>query len=226
MSFGDSGDHDGPSAEAMLAWSRRMSAPENELPASYPFTAVLGRTDDVAVALLGAHVYSTGFSVELVVRLRTAPRGVMSHRLFDIISGHGLGAESAEERLLLGVEYEDGRTATNVDRFGWPGAESPPADDALVLSPSGGGGGGRTYEQSFWVSPVPPAGAVTFVCSWPAFGIAESRAVLDATALQAAAGRSALLWPPSPPDDDMDEPPEPPDVPDGWFSRALGRRHS
>lgn len=111
----------------------------------------------------------------------------------------------------------------NLGGFGWPGAGRTLADDDVVLSPGGGSGGGLTYEQSYWVSPLPPAGAVTFVCSWPAFGIDESTAVIDATALLLAAERSVVLWAPSPSGEDMEEGPQPPDLPDGWFSRALRR---
>lgn len=213
--------HDGMSAEQMLAWSRRMSVPDNELPASVPFTAVLGRTDEVAVALVGSHVYSTGFTVDLVVRLRTTPRGSMHHRLFEIIGGHG--ADSAQERLMLGVEYADGRTATNLNGFVGPG-DGAASGDELVLSPGGGGGGGRSYDQSYWCSPVPPPGELTFVCAWPAFDIAETRAVVDATAIADAAQRAVLLWPPTPEESDVEDPPAPPNVPEGWFSRAVGRR--
>ena len=43
--------------------------------------------------------------------------------------------------------------------------------------------------------PLPPAGPLEFVCEWPAFGIAESRAGIDAQLILDAARRSVRLWP-------------------------------
>jgi hypothetical protein len=41
----------------------------------------------------------------------------------------------------------------------------------------------------------PPTGPLEFVCEWPAFGVAETRAVIDAQLVLDAAGRSTRLWP-------------------------------
>jgi hypothetical protein len=38
----------------MLRMQRRMSEPDNEVPAPVPFTAILGRNDDVAVFVASA----------------------------------------------------------------------------------------------------------------------------------------------------------------------------
>jgi len=43
--------------------------------------------------------------------------------------------------------------------------------------------------------PLPPAGPLEFVCEWPAFGIAESRAGIDARLILDAARHSVRLWP-------------------------------
>ena len=48
---------------------------------------------------------------------------------------------------------------------------------------------------SWWTWPLPPAGPLELVCEWPAFGIAESRAVIDAQIILGAAARSIQLWP-------------------------------
>ncbi|MGH3398770.1 MAG: hypothetical protein ACRDPO_29200 [Streptosporangiaceae bacterium] len=47
----------------------------------------------------------------------------------------------------------------------------------------------------YWVSPLPPPGPLAFVCAWPAFGIAESRAELEAAQILAAARNCIDLWP-------------------------------
>jgi hypothetical protein len=46
-----------------------------------------------------------------------------------------------------------------------------------------------------WVWPLPPPGPFTFVCEWPARGIAESRAQIDAGSILEAAGRAVTFWP-------------------------------
>jgi hypothetical protein len=47
----------------------------------------------------------------------------------------------------------------------------------------------------YWIWPLPPAGPVTFVCQWPALGIPESRADVDAELILDAAARAVQLWP-------------------------------
>jgi hypothetical protein len=40
-----------------------------------------------------------------------------------------------------------------------------------------------------------PTGPFAFVCEWPARGISESRAEIDAVSILDAAGRAVTLWP-------------------------------
>ena len=49
--------------------------------------------------------------------------------------------------------------------------------------------------ERYWVSPLPPPGPLAFASEWPAFGIPESRAEVDARLLLDAAGDSIELWP-------------------------------
>jgi hypothetical protein len=223
-----SDDHEPPSAAQFEVWNRRMSAPENEAPAGLPFSAVLGRTDETAVCVTGFRVYSTGLAFTLSVRLRSEPRNRFRHRIHELLSGHGPGDPDGnlDERLLLGVEYADGRTATNLTSD-WPprfeqGAVEP---DEPLLRMGGGGGGGRTYDHDFWLSPLPPAGPLTFVCRWPSFGITESQTELDATQVVAARERVQTLWPWEPAADyELEPEPVEPQLPsDGWFAGALRR---
>jgi hypothetical protein len=55
-----------------------------------------------------------------------------------------------------------------------------------------------SYDQNFWVHPLPPPGPVTLVVSWPRQGIAEARAELDGAAICQAAQRAVILWPDEP----------------------------
>ena len=205
----------------MLAFARRMNPPENEIPAAVATSALLARTDDVAIALIGAQAYTVGLRFDLVIRLRHEPRGAMAHKAYMLLSAYS-GREDSDERLLLGVEYADGRTATNFQSPGFRGMPVDDDPDEPVLSPMGGGGGGRSFDQSFWLTPLPPAGPLVVVCAWSAFDIPESRTVLDGAAIVEAASRAVVLWPPSPPQDEAPvEPPEP-RVPDGgWFAGVI-----
>lgn len=209
-----------PDAEAMLRMQRRMSEPDNEVPAPVPFTAVLGRTDELAVCIVGMHAFTAGLSFRLAVRLRHMRQG-LPHRMFEMVSGHGPGTP-AEDRLLLGVEYADGRTVSNVNGDDWFATGELP-EDRLVLRPGGGGGGGLSYDQRFWLSPLPPPGPVTIVSAWPALGLEEDSTHCDGQMLLDAAARALVLWPPSAQSFEPELPPEPPPVPRGWFSRQQRR---
>jgi hypothetical protein len=74
-----------------------------------------------------------------------------------------------------------------------------PADDDFEqpsLSPIAIIGTGDSLDQSFWLTPLPPAGPLEVVCSWPAHDIPESRTVLDGAVIAQAASRAEVLWPP------------------------------
>ena len=196
-SYGGGGD--GPTREQVETWRQRFTVPENELGGGTAICLLLGRTDDLAVGITTVEAYTTGFSFNLAVRLRNERVGGFGHRLYGLIGGHAhphAAPPGAGERLLLGLEYADGRTATNIDPMPMP-SDSPAADlaeDEVVLLLSTGGGGGRTFGQSYWVTPLPPPGPFAFICAWPALGIAESRTTIDAGVIVEAAARARVLW--------------------------------
>lgn len=209
--------------EQMHQWHRRISPPDNEFPAGVGFTVLLGRTDDAAVGITQIEAFSTGFRFTLAVRLRQVRPELGGGGLFTLISPHtppGIRVP-LEERLLLGLEYPDGQRASTLDDWRVLGPGAAASGQHLVLASHGGGGSERSVDQTYWVSPLPPEGQVTFVLSWPAFGMPECRAVVDGAAIRAAAQRSQVLWPPQP---DM-EPPEPlppPRPSSGWFAAPPG----
>jgi hypothetical protein len=108
----------------------------------------------------------------------------------------GRGSQSAGDALRLGVLYADGRrTAT-------PAGHWQPDDKAdpgrLMLQHGGGGGDARRWDGRFWLYPLPPEGPVTFVASWHEYGVAETRAELDGSAIREAAGHAVILSPEEP----------------------------
>ena len=212
-----------PTPEQVQEWHRRMSPPENEFPAGVGLMVLLGRTDDAAVGITRIEAFSTGFQFTLAVRLREALRELARGGLFMLLSSHvhpGIEIPLAD-RLLLGLEYPNGDRASTVQNMRMLGPGAVADSQQLVLVQQGGGGGEQSLDQTYWVSPLPPEGPVTFVLAWPAFGLPESRTVLDSAAIRAAAGRSQRLWPPQPVMRHP-EPPPPPRPSSGWFAEPPG----
>jgi hypothetical protein len=212
-----------PTPEQVQQWHRRMSPPENEFPAGVGLTVLLGRTNDAAVGITQIEAFSTGFQFTLAVRLRQARPELLHGGLFMLVSSRvHPGIEiPLEDRLLLGLEYPDGHRASTLQDMRMLGPSAVAEGQDLVLAQQHGGGGEQSVDQTYWVSPLPPEGPVTFVLAWPAFGMPESRVLLDGAAIRTAADRSQVLWPPQP----AMEPPEPPSPPrpsSGWFAEPSG----
>jgi hypothetical protein len=218
--YGGESDGDGPTPEQVQRWARRVAAPENEFPAPVGVAAALAQTGDVAVGLTQVEAFSTGFRFTLSVRLRQPRPDLAPGGLFMLVSSsHSYPGVHLplENRLLLGLEYADGRRTSNLTdpRMGGPGSDLD--EERLLLVPQGGGGSDTHLDQAFWVSPLPPRGPVTVVLTWPVMGLAESRTVIDGDAVTAAASGSLVLWPDQPPQDPPPQPP-PPRPTGGWFA--------
>jgi hypothetical protein len=213
-----SGEGDDDYAKRRQAW-RRRAKPENEIPVTVGTSILLGRSDELAVAISDLRVFRNGveFTVSARCRGRLARRGVLHMGLSR--HPHPRQAELAEP-FLLGFELADGRTVTNLAP--WPPDldESGDDDDGPWLTNSGGGGSDRSADHAYFLAPLPPGDTLVVIAAWPGLGIEESRHVLDARAIRAAADQVIELWPAEPDDDDDLEPPPPPHVPPGsWFDR-------
>lgn len=223
---GGPGGRETPTPEQVAAWRRRSEPPSNELPAVVGVTAVLGRSSDAVIGLVGLQVFTTGLTLLLSSRLRIESRREDAHRLSRLLLGvHPRPEDDAKGRLLLGVEYADGRMAsTLLGGASWPGAFAEPDDDGLVLVPRGGSGGARQYDHRFWLSPLPPPGRLLVICSCSALGIEETTIELEGGAVIEAAARVQVLWELEPEQGwpRASEPPAPPTS--GWFSRPELRR--
>jgi hypothetical protein len=211
-----------PTPEQAEQLRRRMSPPENEFPASVGLSVLLGRTDDAAVGITQIEAFSTGFRFTLAVRLRQTPPELAGGGLFTLITHIRPGIEiPLENRLLLGIEYPDGRRASTLQHKWMPAPGAVADGEQLVLVQQGGGGGEQSVDQTYWVAPLPSEGPVAVVVAWPGFGIPESRTVLDGAAIRAAAARSRTLWPPQPASEPQ-EPLSPPRPSTGWFAETPG----
>jgi hypothetical protein len=180
---------------------------------------LLGHSNDAAVGITHLEAFSAGFRFTLTVRLRRLPPELVHGGLHMLISPHAApGVDTPlERRLLLGLEYADGRRASTLQGAWPPGPDEAADDQRLMLWPNGAGGGRQSLDLTYWVSPLPPDGPVTFVLAWPGFGVAESRTFVDGAAIRAAADRSQVLWPPEPVTEPK-QPPSPPRPPSGWFA--------
>ena len=85
-------------------------------------------------------------------------------------------------------------TTTVIGQHGGPGPSGDADPPGPILRTYLGGGGPRSSFWRWWAWPLPPAGPMEFVCEWPALGIPETRAGLDAQLILDAAGRSIRLW--------------------------------
>ncbi len=184
---------------------------------------VLAHTQDAAVAVTHMTAFTTGVAFNLAVRLRVAPDDLHRGGLYELISPYGPPGMDVdpERRLLFGVEYADGRTATNLGNGGWPPKQQD--DQEPTLMPNGGRGGEFSVDNGFWLSPVPPDGPFTFVCSWPVFGIGETKHVIEHADLATASTRSTTLWGRHPINHEPPPPPQPKRPMTGWFGQAARR---
>jgi hypothetical protein len=162
------------------AWA---GPPENVLPAAVALDAVLGQTEETAVAVIDARAYPTGLALGLSVVRRTAPPpGAPPGPFFSF-------GPRAEGDPRFGVRFADGRRAV------LEGAPRHTGGPDIRLSAGGGGGGSRRWDMHLWLWPLPPAGPLTLAFVWPAEGIDEHVVAIDAEPIRAAAARAVELWP-------------------------------
>jgi hypothetical protein len=189
MGFFD--DVPAPEPAAPLRRHHPWEPPEGEFPGIVPIdTLVLGRTDQVAVAVTGLSAFSNGIEIFMTARIRPSADHPEEH-----LPGGPRDLAASRRSFRFGLQFADGgKVATSPDGRGRrPDHDSEPSGP--VLYPIAGGGAPHSFIARWWAWPLPPAGPLEFVCEWPAFGIAESRASVDAQLILDAARRSIRLWP-------------------------------
>src|ERR1700761_1393019 len=163
--------------------------PEAGFPRIVPIdTLLLGRTDQVAVAVTGLSAFSTGIEIFLTARIRPSTDHSEEH-----LKGGPRDLAAARRSFRFGLQFSDGGKAAGSPGGRRQDLDSEPAGP--VLYPFAGGGGPHSFVSRWWTWALPPAGPLEVVCDWPAFGISESRAAIDAQLILDAAGRSLRLWP-------------------------------
>ncbi|MGH3251820.1 MAG: hypothetical protein ACRDOI_37190 [Trebonia sp.] len=177
-----------PARQARPAWMQ----PDEVIPGSVPGEVMLIRTGQAAVAIGSIRAYPNGF--EFTAHVRRHDEIENQPGWHDPFNRHGRrGRQAPDDALRLGILYADGRRGATTEGH-WPSDEQ--ADPGrLVVQNGSSGGSDRRWDGNFWVHPLPPDGPVTFVASWPEYGVAETQAELDGTAIRAAAERAVILWP-------------------------------
>jgi hypothetical protein len=190
-----------PSAEPAVEQTPWWGPPRDELGVAVAENAVLAQSPDAVVALSHVVVFSTGVGFQFLATVRGLKQAA-ANRLFH--EQHSWGEDELPDGFIrLGVEFSDGRRASNIEWLrGYQrltqGEEDP---EGPVLWHYGGGGtsGGSSdrveVHTGFWMWPLPTPGALTLFCEWPAAQIPLARATIDADELRAAAQQPRLLWP-------------------------------
>jgi hypothetical protein len=164
--------------------------PETDFPGVAPIdTLQLGRTEQVAVAITGLSAYPAGFEIFVTARMHPDVRGGPGDRRPD--APRDLAA--ARRSFRFGMQLSDGSKV--IGHHGGRGPDHDSEPSGPILRPFLGGGGPRSHFSRWWAWPLPPDGPLEFVCEWPTFGIAETRAGIDAQLILDAARRSVQLWP-------------------------------
>ncbi len=160
-----------------------MGPPDNWAPGIAPMSVIVGHSEEVAAVVSRIAAFPAGFEFDITTSLRYAPNPYGRHpRML-----HGPDA------ILVGLEYANGARAPQ-----GPAPRAGVDNSELRLFPKGGHGGGTTFRGTFWASPLPPPGPVTFAVAWPAIGLAESTVSIEGAVILEAAEGAVQLWPEEP----------------------------
>jgi hypothetical protein len=163
---------------------RRRHHPWNPPEAEFPGrvatdTLLLGRTEQIAVAITAISAYAAGFELFVTARIRPGTPG---------------DPGAARKSFRFGMQLADGTKVISPHGLGRgrPDLDSEPAGP--VLLPFMGGGGPHSMFSRWWAWPLPPSGPLGVICEWTDFGIPETRADIDAQLILDGARRSIRLW--------------------------------
>jgi hypothetical protein len=191
-----------------------FAPPDNVAPGVAALELMLVNTGEFAMYVSTVLAYPNGFELTLLMRARQEfadereefwPMG-MSMRRWHAYRGGAATDAIPPELLRFGLQFSDGSKVTNVGSSPFPTAfdeeigDKPPRGPTMMQQ--GGGGGGASYEQTYWVQPLPPAGELVFACEWPQRQIPLTTATIDADVILEAAARAVELWPAAEPSEE------------------------
>lgn len=175
-------------------WTGRPQGPP---PGEVLSEAVLFDSDTVTLQIVYLDAYPDGFELEIHARTTIAWNDLSrpADSGPDVFGRHwpmvGEPRDELPPQLLrVGVQFADGRQATNI------GGHDRPAGGPIVWPLKGGGSGrptGSQFRQGYWISPLPPPGPISIVCEWPVAGIPVVHHELDAQRILDAAERARTV---------------------------------
>jgi hypothetical protein len=173
--------------------------PDDELGVAVPLRAVLASDANCVIGLIDCVAFSTGFEFSISARTKKEIRPE------DMGFGPPppYGPDRSNRELKVGIQFANGATAMTGHHpspefmAGWKlhaegGAPNPA--DGPILSPRSGGGGGKRYDFRYFVWPLPGEGKMTFICEWPAVGLAPTVHEVEAAAISRAGTTSPKIW--------------------------------
>lgn len=158
--------------------------PTNVVPGMSDLSLVLHNGPDVLVGVHGFRVWPSGTSFTLAVHQRNS----QAHPDRVPQFWHQ-GADAGQPLFEVGVRFADGRQVWSSHVTGWGGGPAGSANLGVLLRPGGGGGSSSVLTLDWWLSPLPPAGAVGFGCRWVSAGVAETWQYADPETLRSASER-------------------------------------
>lgn len=161
-----------------------------------PVELLAARSESAAVGIRGLVAYPHGFEFTVVAWVRSPKRPRRGRRFRPSILMSPMDFEDDEmpdEFLRFGLEFPDGASVTNLDDPNWM-MSSDATEPTHGMESHTGGGSDDHYKQEWWAWPLPTEGTLTFVCEWPAHGIAETRVEVSASLIIAAASRAIPVW--------------------------------
>lgn len=166
---------------------------------------VIARTDRLVVVLTHIDAFPTGAMFRFRIMGRR-PDEMSESDWWDFhqtVIGHRFHPGSTDavpdEFFRIGMEFPDGRKATNIAHAFNPDPRfrsKPPEEPTLVQV----GGGGKCRPRSFavgrsiWVWPLPPADTFDLVIEWPAYGIPVTRTPIGGADIVAASYHAEPAW--------------------------------
>jgi hypothetical protein len=165
-----------------------LRPPTNIIPVVVPLGLLVGRNQAAVIAVPAVQAFPIGMSLSLMVRARPQPdtRRGRHHAQFTYDA-------ASEDFVRFGVEFSDGRKATNLLLPHRGQLDQPPPGP--LLTPHGGGGSPGAWDTFYWLWPLPTPGRLLMVAEWPAQHIGESAVEVDADPILEAAAQATTLWP-------------------------------
>jgi hypothetical protein len=147
---------------------------------------LISRSDRVVVAVRQVIAFPAGVEAEVEAHAR-GPQPAQPQRG---------PLHPPEHSLRFRVQFADGRQAAQDDEAGLRNGRGPALVVSSSESSSGGPDDGEDIRMTLCIWPLPPPGPVIVTCSWPSRGLGDTRVVLDANAIRAAASQAQPFWPP------------------------------